>query len=237
MAGRHRAPPLGLGGPFWYRPPPEERVVLILPKRELIEKSHEDDPLDFYYHPITGFGYRHRLTMALTLLGEGPFGRLLEIGYGSGILLPELGRRAREVHGVDIHQNPDRVERMVRAHGATASLCTGDIYALPYPEAHFDAVICLSVLEHLTDLRRACAEIRRVLTPAGAAVLGFPVRNAITTAFFRAVGYTAAEIHPSTHRDILAAARRDFAVERVLRYPAFLPAGVGLYVACRCRKS
>ncbi len=209
----------------------------ILPKRRDIEKAHEHDPLDLYYHPITGFGYRRRLAMALTLLGQGTFGRLLEIGYGSGILLPELGRRAREVHGVDLHENPDLVERMVRAHGTTASLRTGDIYSLPYPDAHFDAVICLSVMEHLTDLDWACAEMRRVLAPGGVAVLGFPVRNAMTTLFFRVVGYDAAEIHPSSHREVLAALGRAFAVERTLRLPAVLPVGLGLYMTCRCRKT
>lgn len=212
-------------------------MALVLPKRELIEKSHADDPLDFYYHPLSGIVYRRRLVMALTLLGEGPFGRLLEVGYGSGILLPELARRARDVHGVDIHPNVGSVERMLRAHGVTAALRVGDLFALPYPDGHFEALVCLSVLEHLTELDRAFAEIRRVLAPAGAAVLGFPVRNAITTTFFRAVGYDAAEIHPSSHRDILAAARRAFTVDRVLRYPALLPADVGLYVTCRCRKS
>lgn len=211
-------------------------MALALPRRDLIEKSHDDDPLDFYYYPITGYVYRRRLTMALSLLGPGPFGRLLEIGFGSGILLPELARRAREVHGVDIHGKIDAVERMLHAHGAAAALRTGDIFALPYPDDHFEAVICLSVLEHLTELDRACAQIRRVLAPGGAAILGFPVRNLVTTAFFRAVGYDEREIHPSTHRDILAAERRGFTVERILRFPALLPADLALYVVCRCLK-
>jgi len=210
---------------------------LQLPRREAIQKSHDDDPLDFYYFPLTGWVYRRRLAMGLALLGEGPFEQLLEIGYGSGILLPELARRAREVHGVDIHERGEPVERMLRAHGIAAILRRGDIYALPYADGSFGGVICLSVLEHLTELDRACAEVRRVLAPGGVAVCGFPVRNAITTAFFRAAGYDEKEIHPSTHRDILAAARRAFAVERVLRLPAILPADFGLYVACRCRKS
>ena len=209
---------------------------LILPKRKDIEKAHEHDPLDFYYHPLTGFGYRRRLAMALTLLGEGIFGRLLEIGYGSGILLPELGRRAREVHGVDLHANTEPVDRMLRSHGMTATLRSGDIYALPYADGDFDAVVCLSVMEHLTDLDKACGEARRVLAPGGLAVFGFPVRNVLTTAFFRAVGYDAAQIHPSSHRDVLASLGRAFAVERMLRLPAVLPVDLGLYVTCRCRK-
>ena len=230
-------PSLGTRRHFWYCDHAEERVRLILPKRGEIEKSHEDDPLDLYYHPITGFGYRRRLAMALILLGDGPFGRLLEVGYGSGILLPELARRAREVHGVDIHQNVEPVERMLRARGLTAALRVGDVFALPYPDGHFDVVVCLSVMEHLAELDNACGEVRRVLAPGGVAVFGFPVRNVVTTAFFRVVGYNADEIHPSTHRDILAALGRGFAVARVLRFPAFLTANLGLYVACRCRKT
>lgn len=212
-------------------------MALLLPKRELIEKIHEGDPLEFYYHPVTGPVYRRRLAMGLALLGDGLFGRLLEIGYGSGILLPELARRARELHGLDLHGSTAAVDRMLRAHGVVATLGVGDINELPYPDGHFDAVVCLSVLEHLTELDRACAEVRRVVVPGGVVVLGFPVRNALTTSLFRIVGYDARKIHPSGHRDILAAAGRPFAVERVLRFPARLPMDLGMYVACRCRKT
>lgn len=212
-------------------------MAFVLPKRELIEKVHAGDPLDYYYRPVTGPVYRRRLAMGLALLGEGVFGRLLEIGYGSGILLPELGRRAREVHGLDLHGNTAAVERMLRAHGMAAALRVGTIYDLPYPDGHFDAVVCLSLLEHLTEVDRACAEVCRVTAPGGLAVFGFPARNALTTSLLRVLGYDARTIHPSGHREILAAAGRAFAVERALRFPPFLPAGLALYVACRCRKT
>lgn len=209
----------------------------VLPKRELMEKSHADDPLDFYYHPLTGPLYRRRLRMGLRLLGEGVFDRLLDIGYGSGILFPELSRRARDLHGLDVHENTAPVERLLRAHGIAATLRVGSIYTLPYPDGNFEAVTCLSVLEHLTDLDRACREVRRVLAPGGTAVLGFPVRNAVTTALFRAVGFDANAGHPSGHRDILAALGRAFAVEAVVRLPRLLPLDLGLYAACRCRRA
>jgi 2-polyprenyl-3-methyl-5-hydroxy-6-metoxy-1,4-benzoquinol methylase len=212
-------------------------MALVLPRRELIEKSSEDDPLEFYYRPVAGLVYRRRLAMGLSLLGPGPFGRLLEIGYGSGILFPELARRAREVHGLDIHPNTAPVEQMLRKLGIAATLRVGDIYAPPYDEESFDAVVCLSVMEHLTELDKACAEVRRILAPGGVAAIGFPVRNALTTALFRSVGYDAQEIHPSSHRDIVAALGRAFAVERVLRLPPLVPMDLGLYAACRCRKA
>jgi SAM-dependent methyltransferase len=39
---------------------------------------------------------------------------------------------------------------------------TGSIEQLPFPDAHFDTVVCTHVLEHILDCRRAIAELRRV---------------------------------------------------------------------------
>ena len=43
----------------------------------------------------------------------------------------------------------------------------GDITALAYRDSAFDAVTCLSVIEHGVDLRRYFAEMSRVLKPGG----------------------------------------------------------------------
>jgi 2-polyprenyl-3-methyl-5-hydroxy-6-metoxy-1,4-benzoquinol methylase len=201
-----------------------------------MHKSSPDDPLDHYYHPIYRLVYRRRLTMALELLGGERFERLLEIGYGSGILLPELSRRARILDAVDLHEERAGVAQMLETLGIQANLRAGDIYDLPYGEGEFNAVVCLSVLEHLTDLDPACAEIGRVLARDGVAVIGFPVANAFTSALFRWLGYEAREIHPSGQAEILPALRRQFDITRIMRLPAVLPLPLGLYVACRCRK-
>lgn len=50
----------------------------------------------------------------------------------------------------------------------------GDIHALPLADASVDAVICLSVLEHVEDPLRAMREIHRVLVPGGYAFLYVP---------------------------------------------------------------
>ena len=96
--------------------------------------------------------------------------------------------------------------------------------------------MCVSVLEHLTELDPALDELRRVLRPGGVAVLGYPTRNPLTDAFFRLVGYNPREIHPSSHADILAAAERHpaFAVDGRGHVPAFLPVPLSAYAACRC---
>lgn len=50
----------------------------------------------------------------------------------------------------------------------------GDIHELPLPDASVEAIICMSVLEHVEDPLRAMREIYRVLTPGGYAFLYVP---------------------------------------------------------------
>ena len=49
-----------------------------------------------------------------------------------------------------------------------------DIEAIDLPDGSFDSVLCFHVLEHVDD-RKALAELYRVLSPGGVAVLMFPI--------------------------------------------------------------
>lgn len=49
-----------------------------------------------------------------------------------------------------------------------------DIHAIPFPENHFDVVLCNHVLEHVDDDIKAMSEIYRVLKPGGYAVMQVP---------------------------------------------------------------
>jgi SAM-dependent methyltransferase len=213
------------------------RRSLLLPARGRAPKPDADDPVDYYYRPLTAALYRGRLRVANDLLGGGRFETLLEVGYGSGIYLPELSLRADRIVAIDIHGDIDRVRDMLGDFRIDADLRQGSLFEMPFPDASFDALVCLSVLEHLRELDAALDEFRRVLREGGIAVLGFPVRNVFTDRFFRLVGYDPREIHPSSHDDILAAARRSrgFAVEREAHMPALLPLPVAAYAACRLR--
>lgn len=203
---------------------------IVIPKRDSLLRTHEDDPYPYYYKRATSWFYRRRLAMVLAHLDDAPwaYGDLLDIGFGSGIMIPEECRRARRVSGIDLHDKIDQVRERLAAQGVRADLKHGSIDAIPFPDASQDAVVCLSVLEHLHDLDGALREIRRVMRPGAVFTAGFPAKNRLTGLLFAALGFEMDHIHPSGHTQILAALRRHFDVTRVFRMP-------GLFVAAQCR--
>lgn len=213
-------------------------MPLYIPERAAVPKPDGDDPLDYYYRPITGTVYRRRLQMAVELLGRVRHGALLEVGCGSGILLPELSRHADRLVAIDIHPELESVRAFLAKEGVIAEVLEASLFEMPFADAEFDALLCASVLEHLTDLQAALAEFARVVRPGGTVVLGFPVRNVVTDTFFRLAHFNPREIHPSGHRDIEAAARSCPDLEVLTRraLPGFLPLDLSLYEVCACRR-
>jgi SAM-dependent methyltransferase len=209
--------------------------ALLLPPRGALPKTNDEDPVDYYYG-VTAPLYRGRLTVAARLLGR-CYPSLLDVGYGSGIFFPELARRADRLVGVEVHGEEARVGDALRELDVDVDLRPGSILDLPAADGEFHAVVCLSVLEHLRELADALRELRRVLVPGGVGVLGFPVRQPLTDAFFRIFGFDPRELHPSSHTDILRAAEQDigFDVERVAHFPRLLPLQLSGYAACRLR--
>lgn len=49
-----------------------------------------------------------------------------------------------------------------------------DLHSLPLPDAKFDLLLCIQVLEHVRHPDKACAEFYRVLKPGGVAIVTVP---------------------------------------------------------------
>lgn len=85
-------------------------------------------------------------------------GRTLEVGaFGE----PSYGRWFPNRVGIDIKPGPG-VDTVA------------SVYDIPFPDASFDNVLCMSVLEHLEDPPRAIAEMRRVLKEGGRIIVSTP---------------------------------------------------------------
>jgi ubiquinone/menaquinone biosynthesis C-methylase UbiE len=176
--------------------------------------------------------------MALDLLGPGPFERVLEAGYGSGILLPTLCTRTRALFAMDRHRKANVVRGMLDLENVSAVLSVGDVCDLPYAGASCEAVVCISTLEHLNsaDLQRAVSELRRVLRPGGTAIVGVPASGWMMDLAFRAIGFAEiGEHHVSGHDDIVAALHRHFRIDGERHMPGLLPRQAALYTVFRGR--
>lgn len=81
---------------------------------------------------------------------------VLEAGCGRGYLAGRLTEVAKHVTACDIVLHPG-LESSPNLEFHAAS-----VEALPYPDDSFDTVVCTHTLEHVQDIHRALAELRRV---------------------------------------------------------------------------
>jgi SAM-dependent methyltransferase len=103
----------------------------------------------------------------------------LEIGPGLRPRLPIAG-----THFLDL--SPTAVSRLKARRGLAR---TGEITALPHPDARFGLVAAFDVVEHVTDDERVFAELTRVLAPGGRLVFSVPLHPARWTVFDDHVGH------------------------------------------------
>ena len=76
-----------------------------------------------------------------------------------------------------------------RLQAGGANALQGHVTALPFPDATFDAVCALDIIEHVVDDESALAELARVTKPGAAILLSAPLHPASWTAFDDFVGH------------------------------------------------
>jgi ubiquinone/menaquinone biosynthesis C-methylase UbiE len=104
-----------------------------------------------------------------------PCASLLDAGCGDGrylAALPTLGPVPARVVGIDIADSILRTAAVAtRAAGVEAELVRANLEALPFPDGHFDVVLCTQAIEHVLDVPLALRELHRVLQPGGRLVI------------------------------------------------------------------
>lgn len=111
--------------------------------------------------------------------------RVLDMGCGRGAVLTAVARRLTtgRMTGIDVWRTHDQsgnardvTERNAELEGVSdrVEIQTGDIRALPFPDATFDLVVSSLAIHNLpldAERRRAIAEAFRVLKPGGRMVV------------------------------------------------------------------
>jgi ArsR family transcriptional regulator len=99
---------------------------------------------------------------------------VVDLGTGSGRLLPQLRARVPKVIGVDASPAmlAEARRRALAAGLDDIDLRLGDLAHLPLQDHEADAVVANMVLHHLPEPALAFQEIRRVLRPGGTLLIG-----------------------------------------------------------------
>lgn len=208
-----------------------------LPKKENIKSIDNEDPLPRYYQPVVKGAYIKRLQMALDCLEDKKFDKILEIGYGSGIFFPELVSHCNKLYGLEIFgkEGEDKIVDMMKKENINVELVNGSILKMPFKENYFDAVICISTMEHLQpdELKQALRESRRVLKKGGMAVFGFPADKKIMDLYFTLIRRELHfDCHHSSHKLIIEEISKDFNILEIKKFIPFSP----IYYVVKCRK-
>lgn len=218
---------------------------LYIPKKENIRSTTIEDSVKCYYHPILKYPYLRRFKEVKKLIGKRKFNKLLDLGYGSGIFLPELAKHTEELHGLDIHSNQRIVEEMLKKENTTAKLSHGDIadFSEKYGPRFFDVIVCLSVLEHVKEIENAIDNVLYVLKDDGTAFLGFPTKNPFIDLIFNLIlskvvkkEHKIDDFHVSSHNKILDNIKAKMKIEKIVTIPRFIPKELSIYIVCECKK-
>jgi len=123
---------------------------------------------DLMFGPVFERG-RHAAIAVAERIG----GRILEVGVGTGISLPDYSRTSR-VFGVDISEAMlrkarERVNELSLSH--VEGLAVMDAANLNFPDASFDVVVAQYVITAVPDPEATLDEFARVLKPGGEIVL------------------------------------------------------------------
>ncbi|HOU54195.1 MAG TPA: class I SAM-dependent methyltransferase [Myxococcota bacterium] len=114
-------------------------------------------------------GMRAIFRDAYRAAGLGPDSEVLDVGCATGGMMRFLSGEGRFT-GLDRSE----VAAGIARQRTGCPVVVGDATAMPFPDARFDGVMAMDVLEHIEDDRSALREIRRVLRPGGPFLASVP---------------------------------------------------------------
>jgi ubiquinone/menaquinone biosynthesis C-methylase UbiE len=114
----------------------------------------------------------------IDLLEVAPDDRLLEVGFGPGVVIQRLAKVAAAGHIAGIDLSGEMVEQ-ARARNATAvqsgrvELRHGSVQSLPFDDNSFDKALAINSMQLWPNAVAALQEVHQVIKAGGSIALGF----------------------------------------------------------------
>jgi len=206
---------------------------MLLTKECLIKTGPRDEAI-WNYRPLLGPIIRLRYKLLISLLQKECFHRILEIGYGSGVILPTLALHCREVFGIDVHSFERDVDAVLSRNGIAAKLFRSRAEEMPFDDDFFDCVVAVSVLEFIEDLNKALLEIKRVLMPNAVFIAVTPGYSPVLDFGLKLLTNRKAKDEYQNRRElVIPTLMQHFFLQKKLTVPAFGPSLIRLYTGLR----
>jgi ubiquinone/menaquinone biosynthesis C-methylase UbiE len=129
-----------------------------------------------------------RLQEIVTRLGIEPGSTVLDVGTGTGVLVPLLLEATDGKGQIVALDFSDEMLKRAKSKGYPVFYVQGDAQRLPFPPETFDWVICNAVFPHFPNKRRALNEASRVLREGGRLVICHTASRQEINEFHRSVG-------------------------------------------------
>lgn len=177
------------------------------------------DHADWNYKPLLAYISRRRFALVEALLDGVHAQRMLEIGFGSGVFMPELSTRTDELYGIDVHDEVAKVERHLAEQGVQAQLSRQSATNMMFEDRYFDAAVAVSSLEFIENFENAAREIARILSDNGRLIAVMPAKSKLLDFTLRTVtGEDAERDYGGRRERVLPTLRRHFTVVRTKQF-------------------
>ncbi len=135
--------------------------------------------------------------------------RILDIGSGTGILLPFLKKAAgKKGEIVALDYSSRMLEKAKEKYGNKYQYVHANAENIPFPDAYFDKVICLAVFPHFPHKLKVLREIRRVMKKGGQLIIAHTDHRKTINVFHRKVGGPVGHDHMPDNRNMLMLMKR-----------------------------
>jgi SAM-dependent methyltransferase len=136
-----------------------------------IPSSQYFEKLDLTYkNPSHLMHKKMKLVLDYVRRGES----LIDIGCGTGEFIVQLRERFNRLVGIDTSSHAIEFTARRVGKGRNILLECGELDSFHFPAEHFDACLCLDVLEHVKDLSSLLQEIHRILRPGAEMIVTVP---------------------------------------------------------------